>query len=156
MLTHSCGEAEDWESGEILPPHRWERTFSFNFRRRWLRPDATCEISYRGDRTSYLVEYEQRANRPSRMEEKVERYRNYFGAVETRGDFDRQRPVALMILPDSATASRFLLLARKRTAHPLPMLVSSMDVLLQRGPIEKVWRSPWHLRLGEINLFGAT
>ncbi len=152
MLAKGCREAKDWELTDLLPPHRWDRTFQYNFRPRRVRPDGTCEISYRGRRMAFMVEYEQRANIPARMDEKLERYVNYFGAMSTRGDFDRRQAVVLMVFPDSGTASRFVVFARRAVRRPLPVIVSSMDVLSEVGAIGTAWQMPWHMERGKVSL----
>ena len=152
LLAKSCRETKDWELTDLLPPHRWDRTFQYNFRRRRVRPDGVCEVSYRGRRMAFLLEYEQRANIPARMDEKLERYRNYFGAISTRGDFDRKQAVVLMVFADTGTASRFMVFARSAVRRPLRMAVSSMDVLSEVGPTGTAWRMPWHMGRGQVSL----
>ena len=152
LLAKSCREAKDWELTDLLPPHRWDRTFQYNFRRRRVRPDGVCEVSYRGRRMAFLVEYEQRANIPARMDEKLGRYRNYFGAMSTSGDFDRKQAVVLMVFADAGTASRFGVFARSAVRRPLRMAVSSMDVLSEVGPFGSAWWMPWHKGHGQVSL----
>ena len=151
MLAAECRQDRDWDVAHALPPHRWERWFKFNWRRVSIRPDATFDLRFRGLPGYFTLEYEVRADRPSRMDDKLLRYERYYGAMATRYDFDGRRPVVLMVFRDVGTASRFLTYT-EQVADKIPMLVSSMDVLRDSGIIGQSWRSPWHLDRGDVSL----
>ncbi len=151
-LAAACRRSVDWRLRQALPPHRWERWFRYDTGWRSIRPDATIELAHRGRRLSYLMEYEQRAIKPGTMEAKLRRYRRYFGAADTRADFDGRRPTALFVFADEAAASRFCSITAKTLRRPLPILVSSVDVLAETGPLGRAWRSPWRLELGSLSL----
>ncbi|MDE2686471.1 MAG: replication-relaxation family protein [Chloroflexota bacterium] len=154
-LAAACRHDEDWRLHQALPPHRWERWFRYDTGWRSVRPDATVEIAHRGSRLSFLLEYEMRAIKPATMAAKFLRYRRYFGAADTRADFDGRRAATLFVFADEATASRFCALAAEAPRHPLPLLVSNSEVLTETGPLERVWRSPWQLERGLVSLAAA-
>ena len=154
-LAAACRRDGDWRLQQALPPHRWERWFRYNAGWRSVRPDATIELEHRGRRLAYLLEYEQRAIKPGTMAAKLRRYRNYFGAVDTRADFDGRGATALFVFADEATASRFCALTARTARRPLPMLVSSVDILAAEGPLGRSWRSPWSLQQGYVPLAAA-
>ena len=154
-LAAACRSGNDWRLRQALPPHRWERWFRYDAGWRSVRPDATVELEHRGRRLSCLLEYEQRAREPGTMAGKLRRYRRYFGAVDTRADFDGRGATALFVFADEATASRFCALAASTLRRPLPMLVSSVEVLSEACPLGQAWRSPWRLQRGYVSLAAA-
>ena len=154
-LAASCRGGDDWGLRQALPPHRWERWFRYDTGWRSIRPDATIELAHRGRRLSFLLEYEMRAIKPRTMAAKLRRYRRYFGAADTGADFDGRRPAALFVFADGATASRFCALAARTLRNPLPLLVSSVEVLAETGPLGRAWRSPWRLQRGYVSLAAA-
>ena len=151
MLASECDENEEWSITHALPPHRWERWFIYNRRRVSIRPDATLDLRFRGLSGFFVLEYEVRADSPLRMDDKLSRYERYYDGMATRFDFDRRRPAVLMVFRDVGTASRFLTYTGE-VADELPMLVSSMDVLREKGVTGMAWRSPWHIDMGEVSL----
>ena len=150
-LAVACRKSADWRLHQALPPHRWERWFRYDIGWRSVRPDATVELSHRGRRLSCLLEYEMRAIKPRTMEEKLRRYRRYFGAADTRADFDGRRATALFVFADEATASRFCTLAVSTMRRPLPLLVSDVQTITETGPLGGAWRSPWRLQRGHVS-----
>ena len=154
-LAAACRNSAGWQLRQALPPHRWERWFRYNTGWRSIRPDATIELEHRGRRLSCLLEFEMRAIKPGTMAGKLLKYRNYFGAADTRADFDGRRATALFLFADEATASRFCALAARTLRRPLPMLVSSVEVLTETGPLGGAWRSPWRLQRGYMSLAAA-
>ena len=154
-LAVACRRDGDWRLHQALPPHRWERWFRYNTGWRSVRPDATIELSHRGRRLSCLLEYEMRAIKPTTMAEKLRRYRRYFGAADTRADFDGRRATALFVFADESTASRFCALVARTHRNPLPLLVSDMQTIAESGPLGSAWRSPWRLQRGHVSLSAA-
>ena len=154
-LAAACRNSAEWRLHQALPPHRWERWFRYNAGWRSVRPDATVELSHRGRRLPFLLEYEMRAIKPRTMEEKLRRYRHYFGAADTRADFDGRRATALFVFADEATASRFCALAVSTMHRPLPLLVSDVQTIAESDPLGRAWRSPWRLQRGHVSLAAA-
>ena len=120
-------------------------------RRASIRPDATFDLNFRVLSGYFVLEYEVQADRPSRMDDKLSRYERYYDGMATRFDFDRRRPAVLMVFRDIGTASRFLTYTGEATGE-LPMLVSSLDVLREKGVTGMAWRSPWRIDMGEVSL----
>ena len=154
-LAAACRNSADWRLRQALPPHRWERWFRYNTGWRSVRPDATIDLAHRGRRSSYLLEYEERARNPAPMTEKLLRYRRYFGAADTRADFDGRRATALFVFADEVTASRFCALVARTLRNPLPLLVSDIQTIAESGPLGSAWRSSWRLQRGHVSLAAA-
>ena len=142
----------DWRLCQALPPHRWERWFTYNGARRCIRPDCILQLSHRGMRRAYLLEYEQSAIRPAAMRAKLEKYEAYFNSVDSRLDFDGRRARTLFVFADETTAARFGAVAAQSAQRPIPLLVSSLEMLTATGPLERVWRSPWDPRGEYVSL----
>ena len=154
-LAAACREGAEWRLHQALPPHRWERWFRYDIGWRSVRPDATIELSHRGRRLPFLLEYEERARNPAPMAEKLRRYRRYFGAADTRADFDGRGATALFVFADEVTASRFCALVVSTMRRPLPLLVSDMQTITETGPLGGAWRSPWQLQRGHVSFAAA-
>ncbi len=156
-LAAECRIEGEWELAEILPPHRWERWFHYNNRRYGLKPDATGQLVWRGRTFSLLLEYEARAIKPAHMDEKLLRYRRYFGALETQRDFQGGSMVAI-VFPDTAAASRFSAFASRQTGKnrrsgaDTPLLVGNMTGLVAEGVLGRCWLIPSALSAGLVNL----
>ena len=152
-LASSCHGASEWELLEALPPHRWERWFRYNNRRYGLKPDAICQLAWRGTKISLMLEYEERAIKPVRMRERLLRYRRYFGALETQRDFQNASMVAL-VFPDTATASRCSTFASKEARRAkwvemrVPLLIGSLAGLEAEGALGPFWADALEFRLG--------
>ncbi len=156
-LASSCHRADEWGLAEMLPPHRWERWFHYNNRRYGLKPDATGELSWQGTNVTLMLEYEERAIKPVRMNERLLRYRRYFGALETRRDFQSGSVVAV-VFPDSAAASRCAAYASRemrrgrRQGQRVPLLIGSLSGLDTEGVLGPCWLIPSNLDLGAVTL----
>ena len=154
----SCAGTAEWHVEQLLPTHRWERWFYYNNRRYGIRPDATALLRYNDNQVALLIEYEQRAMTPAGMLEKVTRYTRYFGSPETGLDF-ASPPVAVMVFPDSASASRFIVhlarsmrRARDGRARRFRMLASSLEDIHRRGFAGAAWWDPMHHGEGQLTL----
>ncbi|MDE2688585.1 MAG: replication-relaxation family protein [Chloroflexota bacterium] len=158
-IQESCDADPDWTVEQILPTHRWERWFHYNNRRYGIRPDATALLKYNERQVALLVEYEQRAMTPSRMLEKVTRYNRYFGSLDTGLDF-ASPPVAVMVFPDTASASRFVVHLsralvrprRGRSVNRFRMLTSSLEDINKMGFTGTAWWDPMHIGEGMLTL----
>ena len=153
MLASACRDSSDWRLLQALPPHRWERWFTYNGTWRCIRPDATLELGHRGVRQPCLLEFEQSAVRPAAMREKLFKYEPYFGSLDSRRDFDARRPSVVFVFVDDVTAIRFRNVVSREARRPIPVLVSSLETLLEEGPFGHVWHSP--SRPGKVSLAAA-
>ena len=161
LIQESCADDPQWEVVQILPTHRWERWFYYNNRRYGIRPDATALLRCSGRHVALLVEYEQSAMTPKRMLEKVSRYTRYFGSLDTGLDF-ASPPVALMVFPDSASASRFVVHLSRSMIAPrggrvsrFRMLSSSLEDVYVNGFTGAAWWDPLHVDEGMSTLDGC-
>ncbi|MYE54402.1 MAG: hypothetical protein F4X34_04295 [Chloroflexi bacterium] len=106
---------------------------------------------------SLMLEYEERAIKPVRMHERLLRYRRYFSALETQGDFQNASMVAL-VFPDAAAASRCSTFAlkearrAKRVEMRIPLLIGSLAGLEAEGALGPLWLMPSNLELGAVRL----
>ena len=142
----------DWRLCQALPPHRWERWFTYNGARRCIRPDCLLQLAHRGMRRAYLLEYERSASRPAAMRAKLEKHEAYFNSVDSRLDFDGRRAMTLFVFADETTAGRFGKVAAQSARRPVPLLVSSLEMLTETGPLGRVWKSPWDPRGEYVSL----
>ena len=158
LIQESCRDDPEWSIEQILPTHRWERWFYYNNRRYGIRPDATALLSYRERQVALLIEYEQRAMTPKRMLEKVTRYRRYFGSLDTGLDFTSP-PVAVIVFPDTASASRFVVHLSRSVVTPrsgrasrFRVLASSLDDIHVHKFTGEAWLNPMHIDSGRATL----
>ena len=154
-LASACRRAKEWELLEMLPPHRWERWFHYNNRRYGLKPDAICQLAWRGESVSLLLEYEERAIKPVRMHERLWRYRRYYGALETQTDFECRSMVAV-VFPDAAAASRCSAYASRwaqggrQAGMRMPLLIGSLAGLDAEGALGPCWLMPSKIQMGTV------
>ena len=161
-IQSECAGSDNCELEEMLPPHRWERWFYYNRRRYGIRPDATALVKCNGTDNVWLIEYEQRANTPRLMAEKMQRYVRYFSSLDTAQDFE-VAPVALIVFCDRGSAGRFAVTARRSTGRRrfgrnprLRMLVSSIDDIETGHFMGLCWLNPWNLDAGAVSPAGGT
>ena len=152
MLTAESRVHSNYRLVEGLPPHRWDRTFRFNGKRAVMRPDATFLLEYQGKPEVNFLEYEERASVPARMRSKVASSFKYYGAMETNHDFEKMNQRTLFVFSDSGTASRFANFVVSDGTRPIPLLVSSMDILRQEGFFGNSWTLPWEMNRGRLPL----
>ena len=152
MFAVACRDAAGWRLLQALPPHRWERWFTYDGTWRCVRPDAVLDIEHRRVRRQYVLEYEQSAIRPSTMREKLKKYLRYFGSMETHRDFDSRRATLLIVFAEEETAGSFCRVAARAAPRPVPLLVSSREKLSQVGMLGQAWRSPWRFQDRYVSL----
>ena len=156
MLFDACSRSSRWEVRQALPAHRSERPFRVDTgHERNIRPDATFLIEHAGREVSFVLEYERRANvptrntaLPNRMAPKVERYINYYASAETAHDFVDGRPKVLVVFENIEDEAVFNAYVSRDGANALPMLVSNRPLLEREGVIGRTWLFPWRLDLG--------
>lgn len=155
-LLDVCRTERHWELEQLLPPHRSERKFRpatpyrHRYRRRLpeIKPDATALLRYGGEFMPFFIEVERRATVPSRMQGKLDLYRNYFLSSDTTNDLGGLRPTVLMIYEEIAEASRFAAYASRDSGASIPMLVSSLQQFETTGLFGRSWLDPWRLDTG--------
>ncbi len=152
MLSAESRAHSNYRLVEGLPPHRWDRTFRFNDKRAVMRPDATFLLEYQGKPEVNFLEYEERASVPARMRSKVASAFKYYGARETNYDFEKMSQRTLFVFSDSGTAGRFANFVVSDGTRPIPLLVSSIDVLRETGVFGVAWTFPWQMNRGRLPL----
>lgn len=166
LLMSSCRESRVWELVQALPAHRWERRYKYGTRRRGrfrdimraVRPDATLVLEH-PDRpfVSFVLEFERRARNPSNIAPKIERYRTYYAADDTRHDFPDGRPTVLFVFERREHAAGFARFAATERGRALPLLVSSLEDLQSAGSVfRNCWLHPWRLDTGYQMMKGLT
>ena len=156
MLLDACSKSSRWRVQQVLPAHRSERTFRVDTgHERSIRPDAMFLIEHAGREFSFALEYERRANvptrntaLPNRMAPKVERYINYYASAETAHDFVDGRPKVLVVFENTEDEAVFNSYVSRDGANVLPMLVSNRPLLEREGVLGRTWLFPWRLDLG--------
>ena len=163
LIMDACHRSRSLEVAQMLPAHRWERRYRYGTRRsrrrrdiwRAIKPDAAFLLKHRaGNRqTAYILEYERRATVPARMEERIQRYRTYYGSKDTDEDFP-ERPTLLVVFQKIEDASRFVSYALHADGEPIPMLVSSIEEIERTGnALGNCWMTPWRLDEGSLPIW---
>lgn len=163
LIMDACHQSRSLKVAQMLPAHRWERRYRYGTRRsrrrrdvwRAIKPDAAFLLELRaGNRqTAYILEYERRATVPARMEERIQRYRTYYGSPDTDEDFP-ERPTLLVVFQKIEDASRFVSYALHADGEPIPMLVSSVEEIEHTGNVlGNCWMMPWRLDEGSLPIW---
>ena len=155
-LMDACSKSSRWRVRQILPAHRSERSFRVDTgHERAIRPDATFLIEHAGREFSFALEYERRANvptrntaLPNRMAPKVKRYINYYASAETAHDVVDGRLKVLVVFENTEDEAVFNSYVSRDGANALPMLVSNRPLLERDGMLGRTWLFPWRLDLG--------
>ena len=156
MLMDACRESSRWRVVQVLPAHRWERRFKIYTRKEHgIRPDATFLLEHGGKEHSFALEYERRANvptrntaLPTRMAPKVQLYRNYYSSAETVHDFVDGRVKILIVFENAEDEAVFNSYVSRDGGNALPMLVSNRPLLEREGVLGRNWLFPWRLDAG--------
>lgn len=163
LILDACHQSRACNVEQILPAHRWERRYRYGTRRsrsrrdiwRAIKPDAVFLLEHRVENrhASYILEYERRATVPARMEQRIQRYRTYYGSPDTTHDFPG-RPTLLVVFQKVEDASRFVSYALHADGEPIPMLVSSIEEIKSNGnALGNCWMMPWRLDEGAVPIW---
>ena len=163
LIMDACHRSQSWKIAQMLPAHRWERRYRYGTRRsrirrdiwRAIKPDAVFMLAHQQghQRLSCILEYERRATVPARMEERIQRYRAYYGSPDTTHDFP-DRPTLLVVFQAKEDASRFVSYTAHATGEPIPMLVSSIEEIENAGnALGACWMMPWRLNEGSVHIW---
>ena len=154
-LIAACGDSVSWDLIDALPAHRWERRFNFGTRDNWLfpdiwhsiRPDASFVLARNDRYASFVLEFERTAKNPSKMDPKIQKYRNYYSSADTEADLPGGRPTILFVFEKRKYAVNFARHARGDGKLALPMLVSSVEELEKASSVlDRCWHWPWQRR----------
>ena len=134
-------------------PDPWTER-QFNWRANAVTPDAVVELIADGIRLAFLLEYERSARHPTRVSQRLERYKLYHTAPDTEEDLVPM-PFTLFVVDSEDIAANYVNAAADDTALRLPVLVSSMPELESAGMLGRSWHRLWEpgsprVRLSEL------
>ena len=130
---------------EALPTHRSERWAGAGKNRRGILPDASFIASVNGEVLPFVLEFERRADQPAKIRERLMPYKHYYDAIFRYEDTGRLL-VTLMLFDSKVNASGFasycfkgMDAARTKRGRILPLYVSSVEAVQERGCWADVW-----------------
>ncbi len=133
-----------WEVEQLDPPHRASRYFRHYGGPRSLHPDAFGTLRQGSALSSFFLEYERRAVRPTTMAQRLAPYLRYYSSHRPADDHGH-RPLVLVVFDDPVAPTHFLEVARRemqRVGVPLPLLVSHRELVEREGPLGSAWLAP--------------
>lgn len=141
-----CGEGrKGFDLLEALPTHRSERWAGTGKQKRAILPDASFIASVNGETLPFVLEFERRADRPAKVEERLMPYKNYYDSMFSYEDIGRIL-VTLVLFDSKVNASGFTSYcfsgrdaARTKDGRLLPLYVSSVETIDERGCWADVW-----------------
>ena len=125
FLAYTIEQAHNggWEVDQLDPPHRASRYFRHDGAIRAINPDAFVVMRRGGEVTSFFLEWERRAVRPSTMRERLAPYIRYYSTDRPRDDHGFI-PEVLVVMEDGVTAANFRRVASqevRRTGVEVPV-----------------------------------
>ena len=133
-----------WETGQLDPPRRASRYFSYFGGMRSVHPDA-FGILRRGDAVwPFFLEWERRAVRPVTMAARLAPYLRYYSSRRPIDDHGAP-PAVLIVFDDDIAQTHFLRVAQRemnRLRTAVPLLASHRGLLERRGPLGRAWLAP--------------
>ncbi len=139
-LSAEAARSPGHELLDLLPTQRSQISYEHQWTRYPLYPDASFQLSYRGDWHWCLLEFERRATTPRRVPERLRAYRRYFGSAYVRPDHGGQLPLVLFLFETKRAESTFLDTAEQ--VSPAPFLSSHLDALPEQGILGCSWHLP--------------
>ena len=115
-----------------------------------ITPDMTLILTAGERYHALLVEVERRASRPSTMAARMEPYLRYYAGKTPEEDF-AVLPKVLFVLPDAGHEARFALSQDAAALAQIPLYITNMDILHEKGPYGEIW-----LRPGDRNMRRVT
>ena len=122
----------------LLPTARSQITYSYNDKNYVLMPDASFQLSLKGDWRTFLLEFERRATTLKRVTERLRSYIRYFESGYARRDHGGCWPRVLFVFESDASESNFMLATRR--VSNAPFYSSTTAVLAKQGVLGKAWR----------------
>ena len=139
------GGAEGHDVVEVLPTHRSERWARVGGRMSAILPDGAFVAKTKDSVIPYAVEFERRAVTRKAMGERLQPYKRYYDAMYTFEDHGATL-VTLMVFETVGHASTFASLcvsgrnvAQTSRGRQMPLYVSSIEAIRQKGIWEEVW-----------------
>ena len=139
------GGTEGLDVVEVFPTHRSERWARIGRRMRAILPDGAFVAKTKDSVIPYALEFERRAVSPSLMNDRLQPYKRYYDAMYRFEDHGTTL-VTLVIFESVVHASSFASycvsgrnVARTSRDRQMPLYVSSIEGIRQKGLWEDVW-----------------
>jgi len=143
FLSELAAEARDDDSSELqwsVPTARADR--AFNRGGDAIAPDAVGHLLTGGLHVPFCFEYELRARHPRGVAARLRPYSRYYRSDAPRND-QPPFPTTLFVVDTAEVAETYAGTASRMPAMTLPILVSSREVLSDRGLLGRSWRPLW-------------
>ncbi len=155
FLSELAAEARADADSELqwsVPAARADR--SFNRGNYAIAPDAVGHLLTNGLHVPFHFEHELRARHPRGVAARLSPYLRYYRSDAPRGD-QPPFPTTLFLVDAEEVAETYVSTVSSMTAMKLPILVSSREVLSDRGVLGRSWRPLWEpecppVALGEL------
>ncbi len=151
-LAAEARAAADSELQWSVPAARADR--AFNRGDDAIAPDAVGHLLVGGLHVPFYLEHELRARHPRGVAARLRPYLRYYRSDAPQGD-QPPFPTTLFLVDTEEVAETYVNTASHMTAMALPILVSSREVLSDRGVLGRSWRPLWEpecppVALGEL------
>ena len=143
FLSQLAAEARADDSSELqwsVPTARADR--AFNRGDDAIAPDAVGHLLTGGLHVPFCFEYELRARHPRGVAARLRPYSRYYRSDAPRND-QPPFPTTLFVVDTEEVAETYAGTASRMPAMTLPILVSSREVLSDRGLLGRSWRPLW-------------
>ena len=155
FLSELAAQAREDSASELqwsVPAARADR--AFNRGDDAIAPDAVGHLLVGGLHVPFHFEHELRARHPRGVAARLSPYLRYYRSDAPRGD-QPPFPTTLFLVDTEEVAETYVSTASSMTAMKLPILVSSREVLSDRGLLGRSWRPLWEpecppVELGEL------
>ncbi len=156
FLSELAAEAREDSASELqwsVPAARADR--SFNRGDDAIAPDAVGHLLTNGLHVPFHFEHELRARHPRGVAARLRPYLRYYRS-DAPGKDQPPFPTTLFMVDTEEVAETYVNTASSMTAMALPILVSSREVLSDRGLLGRSWRPLWEpecppVALGELS-----
>ncbi len=143
FLSELAAEARAYDDSELqwsVPTARADR--AFNRGDDAIAPDAVGHLMTDGLHVPFCFEYELRARHPRGVAARLRPYFRYYRSDAPRND-QPPFPTTLFVVDTDEVAETYVSTASGMLTMSLPILVSSREVLSDRGVLGKSWRPLW-------------
>ena len=155
FLSELAAEAREDSASELqwsVPAARADR--AFNRGDDAIAPDAVGHLLVGGLHVPFYFEHELRARHPRGVAARLRPYVRYYRS-DAPGKDQPPFPTTLFLVETDEVAETYVSTASSMTAMALPILVSSREVLSDRGVLGRSWRPLWEpestpVALGEL------
>ena len=143
FLSELAAEARADESSELrwsIPTARSDR--AFNRGEHAIAPDAVGHLLVNALHVPFYLEHELRARHPRGVAARLRPYIRYYRSDAPRDD-QPPFPTTLFVVDTEEVAETYASTASRMPAMALPILVSSRELLSDRGILGRSWRTLW-------------